>query len=354
MATIMPMPWPKPEPQPKPGEDALYDDVDWMTFTHQQLYDMAHQGIDVAGANAVAAKWATLGQALQEIGDELSQALAASVDGWQGQAADQARGSIAALSTWSGEAGQTASDVSGCVSIEANNAENARRTMPEPVVGPRVAIPADSPLPNDAFGSAIHLVRDPHGPTQKQRSAHEEAARVMQQFQQASQEVYGTVPQFSPPETRGTFSVELPKEPVPPPSPTPSPNPEPPITPPSSSGPSSSSGAPRTPPVVPSVGGAPSTPVSPVEQVPSRPGPGVSSTPSAPEETRAPQRGAPGVAAASGGGGGMAPMGGMAGGAGKEEDQERKAPKYLDGDPDIFRIKDRLAPPVIGEEDTGA
>ncbi|WP_209636567.1 hypothetical protein [Kibdelosporangium banguiense] len=65
------------------------------------------------------------------------------------------------------------------------------------------------------------------------------------------------------------------------------------------------------------------------------------------------QRGStgPGVAAS---GGGMASMGGMAGGGAKEEDQERKAPKYLDGDPDVFSIRDRLAPPVIGEEDAGA
>ncbi|MBP2321602.1 uncharacterized protein YukE [Kibdelosporangium banguiense] len=190
MAAIRPMPWPEPEPQPKPGEEALYDNVDWMTFTHEQLYDMAHQGVDVAGANAVAARWAKLGQALQEISDDLAQALAASVDAWQGDAADQARGSIAALSAWSSEASQTATDVSGCVSIEANNAENAKRTMPEPVVGPRVAIPAAG----DAFASAIDIVRDPHGPTRQQHTAHQEAARVMQQFQQASQEVYGTVP----------------------------------------------------------------------------------------------------------------------------------------------------------------
>lgn len=351
MATIRPMPWPKPEPQPKAGEEALYDDVDWMTFTHQQLYDMAHQGVDIAGANAVAAKWAKLGQALQEIGDELSQALAASIEGWQGEAADQARGSIAALSVWAGEAGQTATDVSGCVSIEANNAENAKRTMPEPVVGPRVAIPADGPMPNDAFASAIDIVRDPHGPSRQQRAAHEEAARVMQQFQQDSQEVYGTVPQFSPPATRGEFRVDLPQEPVPP---TPQPNPEPPITPPSSSG-----ETPRTPPVVPPVGtgggapAAPGTPATPAEPAPLRPGPGTSATPQPVEEPRPVQRGGAGVAAS--GGGAMAPMGGgMGGGAGKEEDQERKAPKYLDGDPDIFRIRDRLAPPVIGEEDTGA
>ncbi|MET0233023.1 MAG: hypothetical protein ABW224_00130 [Kibdelosporangium sp.] len=345
------MPWPKPEPQPKPGEDALYDDVDWMTFTHQQLYDMAHQGVDVAGANAVAAKWAKLGEALQDIADELSQALAQSVDAWQGEAADQARGSIAGLSAWSREAGVTATDVSGCVSIEANNAENAKRAMPEPVDGPRVHIPAEGSSPNDAFVSAIDIVRDPHGPTRRQHAAHQEAARVMQQFQQASQEVYGTVPQFSPPETRGTFRVELPNQPEPP---APVPDPKSPVTPLSSSADTPRGPAPAPPPVpapAPSInpGGTPATPAEPA---PLRAGPGAGVTPPAVEETRPAQRGGTGVAAS---GGGMAPMGGMAGGgAGKEEDQERKAPRYLDGDPDVFRIADRLAPPVIGEEDTGA
>jgi hypothetical protein len=47
-------------------------------------------------------------------------------------------------------------------------------------------------------------------------------------------------------------------------------------------------------------------------------------------------------------------MGGMAGGAGQGEDQERKSPKYLEGDPSIWRIADRLAPKVIGEDEDGA
>ena len=50
------MRWPEPEPEPKPGESSLYENVDWMTFTHEQLYAMANQGVDLGGANAVAAR----------------------------------------------------------------------------------------------------------------------------------------------------------------------------------------------------------------------------------------------------------------------------------------------------------
>src|SRR5215217_2145976 len=126
---MRPLPWPDSEPEPAPGESALFDDVDWLTFSHDQLYDMVHNGIDVAGATAVAAKWAKLGEALREIGDELSRALAASMDAWEGEAAEQARAGIAALSHWTQDAGSTAIDVSGCVSTEALNADTARRNM---------------------------------------------------------------------------------------------------------------------------------------------------------------------------------------------------------------------------------
>jgi hypothetical protein len=40
----------------------------------------------------------------------------------------------------------------------------------------------------------------------------------------------------------------------------------------------------------------------------------------------------------------------MGGGVGRKEDEERHSPKYLQGDPDLWGIADRLAPPVIGDE----
>ncbi|SMC98090.1 hypothetical protein [Kibdelosporangium aridum] len=351
MTVRAPLPWPKPEPQPTPGEDALYDNVDWMTFTHEQLYEMVHQGIDVSGANAVAAKWAMLGTAMQEIGDELAKALAASLEAWQGAAADQARGSLAALSAWSTDAGVTARDVSALVAQEASNAENARRTMPEPVATFRPAIPipanATSPM-SAAFESAVDIVKDPHGPTHTQHAAHQEAAQVMQQFQTASQEVYGTVPQFAPPDTRGIYRLPESVPPAPPPQPPqpPQPQPVPPVAVPP---------PPTRGPVV-AGGSGPASPVAPVQPPPpaARPpaAPGGAAVPLPVEESRPAPRVAPAVS--SGGGGmSMSPMG-MAGGGSKEEDQERKAPKYLEGDPELFRIADRLAPPVIGEENGGA
>ncbi|TCO64420.1 PPE domain-containing protein [Actinocrispum wychmicini] len=340
------MRWPEPEPEPKPGEASLYENVDWMTFAHEQLYDMVNQGVDLAGATAVAAAWARLGEALQEIGDELTQALAASADAWQGEAADQARGTMAALSTWSTNTGATATEVSGCISVEADNAENARRSMPEPVpgipLGTRVPVhpvhSGTSPM-SAAFGSARDLVKDPAGRTTQQQAAHEEAARVMERFQDASQEVYGTVPAFSPPSLRQALN------PVDPPAPPSRPEPGPvvppvqglidepapakggSVAPPRESGPAVP--RPESGPPAPGKQPAVAAPTPPVEQRPAAAAQPTSARPSAAA---------------------MAP-GAMGAGAGhKEEDRERKSPGYLEGDPSLWSIADRLAPPVIGDD----
>ena len=219
------MPWPPHEPEPKPGEDSLYEDVDWLTYSHDQLYDMVHQGVDVGAATAVAARWAKLGDSLQEIADELARALAASSEAWHGEAADMARGTITALSSWAADTSVTATDVAGCVSIEANAAETARRSMPEPPPGVRVPTPipvhpVHGTSPMSALSSARDLMKDPSGPTIQQRAAHEEAARVMERFQNASQEVYGTVPQFAPPALEHPLRLQE-APPVPPPAPPP-------------------------------------------------------------------------------------------------------------------------------------
>ncbi|MET0135299.1 MAG: hypothetical protein ABW215_17100 [Kibdelosporangium sp.] len=345
---MRPLPWPDPEPEPAPGESALFDQVDWLTFSHDQLYEMVHNGIDVAGATAIAAKWARLGEALREIGDELSGALAASLDAWEGEAAEQARAGIAALSQWSQDSGSTAIDVSGCVSTAALNADVARRNMPEPLAGPHVPIPIG---PDDnAFRFAPEIVKDPHGSSQEQQAAHQEAARVMQQFQVDSRAVYGTVPQFSPPSVRRLLT-ENPPIPTPPPVPTPPVPTSPPPTPAPVLGPAPVASPTPATPAVADGRPAPATPVTsqPLAQ-PSEPKP-MSPAPATAQDSTPPA--APRPVGAGGAAGAPPMMGGMAGGQGGE-DQERKSPKYLEGDPGIWRITDRLAPPVIGEDEQGA
>ena len=328
--------WPRPPwpPVPEPDPDSLDETVDWMTYSHPELYSMVHHGLDLTGAMAVSATWARLGAELESIGDELAKLLVATSEAWEGESADLARGSVSALADWAGQTGSLATEVSGCVTIEVDNANTARNAMPPPPYPP-----IDEPMPSQVtaftggdFFTAGSLIADPTVYTSEERALHQQAARTMARFQENSRDVYTTVPQFAPPDlTRMPFStptVPTPPPPVPPPVPIPAPLPGGFRGGPAAGGPGPGSAGPGR--VAP----------GPVAQ----PAPGA-----APEPSARPGAASAGKAAPSSSGMGGMPMGGAPGGAG-DDDTERKSKKYLEGDEDIWGLNDqRVMPPVIGE-----
>lgn len=342
--------WPRPPkpPVPEPEPGSLDEQVDWMTWSHPELYRMVHDGIDTTGAMSVSATWARMGDELSDIGDELAKLLFATAQAWEGDAAELAKESVTALATWSRETGTRATEVSGCVTIQVDNVTNARNEMPPP---PYPMLMDDVVLPSQFtaftkgdFETARPLVADPAIYTSQERALHEQAARTMAQFQANSRDVYSTVPQFAPPSLRRmTYGgTEEPPQPPPPPQPPqppvlrPTPVPRGPVGGPATGGPGGGSsggqgGSPgRTPagPLAPGGGSGaaePATRPAAASAVPARPG-GAQS---------------PGMP------GGM-PMGGGAGGRGSE-DLERKN-KYVEEDPEIWGVnEERVMPPVIGE-----
>jgi uncharacterized protein YukE len=222
-----PLPWPT-EPEPQPTE--LDEQVNWLTYPHRELYDMVHRDVDVSGAEAVAAQWAGLGESLRQIGDELRAALDSSVNAWQGTAADKARGTIAALAQWAVDTAASAESVAGCVTNQASSAAAARSQMPEPVDEPAQLISnlstgatsaaSASPFVTGGFSSASLMMQDPLGPS-RSTTAHQEAARVMDQFQAESRENYRSVPRFAPPLPKPGAPApgQQPPGPLPPPAP---------------------------------------------------------------------------------------------------------------------------------------
>ncbi len=346
--------WPRPPlpPVEEPEPDSLDEQVEWMTWSHPELYRMVHQGIDTSGAMAVSATWARMGQELSEIGDELKRLLFATAEAWEGEAAELAKESVAALAEWSGETGTRATEVSGCITIQVDNVTTARNDMPPPPYP--IAVPADVPSPVTAFTTsdfelAKPLVVDPMIYTTQERELHEQAARTMERFQANSRDVYETVPQFAPPSLRNVpFGPpqEPPQPPPPPPQPPqpPVPTPTPLVRGPVGGGGGPVSGGPGGPGGTggpgPSTGRAPTAPLAPgggtgAGDPAARPA-AASATPPRPGG-----QSAPGMA-------GM-PMGGGAGGRGGE-DLERKSNKYVEEDPDIWGAHDeRVMPPVIGE-----
>jgi hypothetical protein len=335
----------------EPVPDSLDENVDWMTYPHRELYRMVHEGLDLAGATTVSANWARLGEGLGEIGDALARIGQAFADAWQGDAADQARHAVSSLSEWAQRAGAGAVEVSGCITVEVDNAMHARNAMPPPPpttpapAPPGHVVPADSVAPNaftsPGFGQAGDLLVDQTALRAARLEAHRQAAETMDRFQAGSLEVYGTVPQFAPPRI-GPKPPGLdnppPARPRPEPPPSPSPQPPPVAIRPVPPAPGESA-APRA--------GAPPRPVSPAPGQ----GSGVRAVP--PAETPAPGRPAAVAQEPTTGTGRPAPMGGMpmGGAAAGGEDRERKRPAYLKEDRDIFGLEEQVvAPPVIGEE----
>jgi hypothetical protein len=339
--------WPT---EPEPGD--LDEQVDWLTYSHQQLYDMVHNGVDLTGATHVAAGWATLAESLRAIGDRLGAELAASVHGWQGASADQARNAIGTLVSWAHDTGDAANSMAGCLARQVDNVQTARSAMPAPVPAtvltpPHEVVPPGFPVPGaaapaasggtqtssaDSFAAGPALALSPIGNLGEQQAAHQQAAHVMQQLQVNSRAVYTTVPQFAAP----TSPVAGPRHaPVSPPP------------------------GPATPP-----GGGGGEPVNglPVTGGSGRAGwagGGAEPAPSARIGSSAQSgvadavgRGAAGattgeVAGDGRPGGAGGGMGGL-GGARRSDEQERRTPKYLEEDQDIFEIDQTTTPPVIG------
>jgi hypothetical protein len=343
-------------PVPEPVPDSLDEPVDWMTYSHQEMYRMVHDGLDLTGATAVSADWVRLGEALGEIGEELTKIVQAFAHAWQGDAADQAVHAVSALAGWAGDAGALATEVSGCITVEVDNAMRARNAMPAPVVPPHppgpgpipIAVPAGagtlaaSAFTGGDFAQAPMLLSDQSAIVNQQHAAHRQAAETMEQFQTDSRDVYHTVPAFSAPKI-GTKPPGSPANPPAPPQPTPPQQ------------------APAEP--VPVRAPAESSPVAgkPIAEPAPRPGPVATPGPvaapgqqpgAAPVEPARPAAASAEPAAnrpAGGSMGGM-PMGGM-GGARKEEDLERKSPAYVKEDQDLWGLGDHVvAPPVIGED----
>lgn len=367
-----PKQWPPEEDEI--GKHELSEHVDWMSYSHQQLYEMVHNGLDLGSAVQVAADWGKLGDDLDEIGHDLRKALDDSAEGWQGVAAGTAQEKLRGLADWSKDSGSRGKDVSVCVTRQADLAETARNNMPNPK--PQLTphpIPQD-PMPvvngggggllqpmtssafvDSGFSGAGNMYRDCWGDLDRDRQAKQEAAQVMTKLQHDSLEVYRDVPRFASPDERADV-LRTPRDP----EPDPEPDPRDPGVPGDDSTSTSSTGGGATagtpagggsarmaaPTGGLAAGGAPAYGAS--DQLSAGGRSGVGSFPSS---------GAAGVgsAPAASGGAGRGAVGGMpmgAAGAGSRQggDTEHKLADYLEDDDDFFRAHTPVIPPVIGED----
>ncbi|HJP78787.1 MAG TPA: hypothetical protein VJ914_31225 [Pseudonocardiaceae bacterium] len=318
-------------PLPDPVEyQGLDQHVDWMSYSHEQLYDMVNNGVDLTGATEVAGSWAQLSDTLLQMGNTLNAALAASTDGWQGSAADQARSSLGGLANWTNSTGENAVVVSGCVSRQAEALQTARSAMPAPPPAP-IVIPVDRTGP---FAQPPIATPGPIASTRTAVEAHQQAARVMQQYQSSSADIARTIPQFAAPTNPVNGPVQPPAPtPVPPPGGAPHPGPAPIGGGFSRVAPGGSMPAEETGGVPPRGPGGTTGIESPQQESPARTGSGFAAEAETTQGVRT----------------GM-PAAGMAGAGGRREEDGEHKRRYWQADDGLFDVETRIGPRVIGDE----
>ncbi|MFD5831160.1 hypothetical protein [Lentzea sp. NPDC060358] len=209
----------------------LHEPVDWMTYTHEQLYNMVHTGVNLAGAQAAATNWAKIGEDIAGVRANLLKAVEDSSVGWDSESARLARDGLTEVTNWVDDTATYATKVSAAITTETSNVETARAAMPPPPAAPQAPVPTDAAVnpvlrdrlmtvdQADSFGAVSNLqdarlVRTTGGefagfeaigtsPVETlaaNDASHRLAADVMAAFQRNSAAVDQTVPQqFTPP-----------------------------------------------------------------------------------------------------------------------------------------------------------
>ncbi|GGU22175.1 PPE domain-containing protein [Lentzea flava] len=214
---------------------ALHEPVDWMTYSHEKLYEMVHTGVNLAGAQAAATNWQKIGEDIAGVRASLLKAVEDSTVGWDSESARLARDGLTEVTNWADDTANYAHKVAAAITTETNNVEAARAAMPPPPKAPEPPVPVvvDPEMPRpllrdrlNTMDSAASLfgIETDHAATLRRTSTstdfqgfenlgtstvdtlaandaqHRLAADVMAAFQRNSAAVDQTVPaQFTPP-----------------------------------------------------------------------------------------------------------------------------------------------------------
>ncbi|WP_198010176.1 hypothetical protein, partial [Saccharomonospora halophila] len=172
-------------------------DNNYRAMEHQKLKEWV-QPIQSEGITAYSDIYFNLANLLEEIATEMKESVGKSKQGWQGAAADRAHGYFTGLSTWAEGNSQNAKKASEVVYRESEAATAAKNSMPEPVpfdMRQEVAQWFSDPL---SFDDRITETIEKH---QRSQEAHDEAARVMTQYDADLNEAGNKQPVFAKPPT---------------------------------------------------------------------------------------------------------------------------------------------------------
>jgi hypothetical protein len=168
-------------------------------ISHQDLYKSVTQGVDPAGVTGISDTWLRIGNGLANLQSTVAQSIASSQVTWTGNAAEQARQSIATLGNQSGHAGQSA-QLAGVLTAQQSEAlSTAKNTVPEPPRTPFSAAAAQQQLQtiSDPVAFAKQAASD-HATAVAQQASHKLAAHVVQQYDQTVSQTSASMPAFAP------------------------------------------------------------------------------------------------------------------------------------------------------------
>ena len=167
----------------------------WQGYRHEELYEQIHQGPGPDASTGSVRRWAELTRALGDIDGGLAAALNSAMSGWEGAAADSARGGLRPLGDWAAQAQAAAEVMRDRAEQQAAFVAKARADMPQPV---RVT----SEDPGSAISGLVHLFggqTDYEVEEARREAAEQRAFAVMQTYESSTEANTTTLASFDPP-----------------------------------------------------------------------------------------------------------------------------------------------------------
>ncbi|WP_154663625.1 PPE domain-containing protein, partial [Saccharomonospora iraqiensis] len=178
-------------------EGVAPSDGNYRAIEHQKIAEWVRP-IEGQGIMVYSDGYHNLSKVMEEIATDLRESIGKSKQGWQGAAADRAHGYFTGLSEWAEGNSQNAKKASEVVYRESEAATAAKNSMPEPVpfdMRQEASQWLTDPL---SFDDRITETIEKH---QRSQDAHDEAARVMSQYDADLNEAGNSQPVFAKPPT---------------------------------------------------------------------------------------------------------------------------------------------------------
>ncbi|MFR9731077.1 PPE domain-containing protein [Saccharopolyspora sp. MS10] len=167
----------------------------WQGYRHEELYEQIHQGPGADASTDSVRRWSELTRTLGEIDGDLAAALNSAMSGWQGAAADNARGGLRPLGDWAQQAQQAAELMRDRTEQQAAFIGKARADMPRPQ-------PVTTEDPGSAITGLVHLFggqTDYEVQESRQNAAEQRAFEVMRTYEQSTRANTTSLASFAPP-----------------------------------------------------------------------------------------------------------------------------------------------------------